>query len=131
MNQARQSRSKLLAAVVIGLISIALTLAGGVFYIVTNNGTLEVRTEDDDVKIAIEKDGRIVRIVDTAAKRAYSIDTGTFTARLEDKPQGLAIAPPDTFTLKRGETWTVVVKRVKEREYPTALKDVGATIGAK
>jgi hypothetical protein len=116
MSHTRESRSKLLVGVVIALIFIGVALACGVFYIVTNNGTLEVRSDDDDVKIAIVENGRIIRIVDTAVKRPYSIDTGTFTARIEGDANGLAIVPPETFTLKRGETWTLVVKRVKAKK---------------
>lgn len=109
------------------LIGLALTVlgagllfaAGVVYYIVTDHGTIS--TEDENVKVIGERNGKQITIFDPKGKEAWVVSPGEWTLRLDGNPEGLAIALPATFTLKRGGKQIVTVKRVKGPE-PSAVK---------
>ena len=83
-----------------------------VYYSVTDNGRIEIRTDDDNIKIVAEGNGTQV-ILDPRSKQTWVMGTGEWTVRLDGNPEGLEIDLPHTFTLKRDETRVVTVKRVK------------------
>lgn len=106
-------RRSLVAAALTLLGAGIILIAGVVFYIMTDNGAIEIRTEDKNIKVIAEDAGGKITIMDPASKQTWVIDTGTYTVRLQDNPDGLAIDLPQTFTLKRGDKQVVMVKRVK------------------
>jgi len=90
--------------------------AGVVYYIKTDNGTIEIRTDDENVKIIAERNGKQVTVLDPKSKQTWVVDTGAWTLRLDGAPDGLKIEIPDKFTLKRGDNQIVTVRRVKGAE---------------
>ncbi len=102
-------RSSLLVAVAAGI----LALAGGVIYIVTDNGVVVIDTEDDQVQVSVVQNGKEIQVLDAASKKTWVVNTGTHTVRLKDAPSGLEIVLPDTFQLKRGDKHVVTIRKVK------------------
>ncbi len=105
------------------LVAIALlafsALLAGVVHVVTDYGVVEIRTEDDNVKVVVEQQGKSVRIIDPKSQQTWRLNTGTYTIRLDGNPDGLEIQPPkdQPFTLKRGATVIVTVKRVPKTDF--------------
>jgi DNA-directed RNA polymerase specialized sigma24 family protein len=108
----RQGSKRLWLAAASVLLAGLIAAAGVVFYIKTNNGTIEIQTDDDNVKIIAEGTGKQVTILDPKSKQTWVLDTGEWTVRLEGNPDGLKIEMPTTFKLKRGDTQVVTIKRV-------------------
>jgi serine/threonine protein kinase len=105
-------RGWLVAATVLfaGLVAAA---GGVVFYVKTDNGTIEIQTDDENVKIIAERNGKQVTILDPKSKQTWVVDTGEWTVRLDGNPDGLKLEMPNNFALKRGDKQVVTVKRVK------------------
>ena len=98
----------LLGGLACGLVA----LLGVAFYIVTDNGTIEIVTDDDSIKVVVEQNGKQVTILDPKSKQAWIINTGKYTVRLDGNPDGLEIALPDKFEMKRGGKKVVTVRKV-------------------
>jgi WD40 repeat protein len=105
------------------------TAAGVVFSVKTDNGTIEIRTDDENVKIIAEGNGKHVIILDPRSQQRWVVDTGEWIARLDANPDGLLMEMLNTFTLKRGDKQVVTIKRVKGTDpvavKPPALEKVG------
>jgi WD40 repeat protein/serine/threonine protein kinase len=86
--------------------------AGAVFYIKTDNGTIEIQTDDENVKIIAEGNGKQLTVLDPKSKQTWVVDTGEWTVRLDGNPDGLKLEMPNTFKLKRGDKQVVTVKRM-------------------
>jgi len=121
----RKHRWQLAAAVLFaGLIA----AAGVVFYIKTDNGTIEIQTDDENVKIIAERNGKQVTVLDPGSRQSWVVDTGEWTVRLDGNPDGLKLQMPNTFKLNRGDRQVVRVKRVNGPAVavkPEAEKKVG------
>jgi serine/threonine protein kinase len=114
-NRAQQrpgSKRGWLAAVALLFLGL-IAAAGVVFYIKTDNGTIEIQTDDENVKIIAERNGKQITVLDPKSKQTWVVDTGEWTVRLDGNPDGLKIEMPNNFTLKRGDKQVVTVKRVK------------------
>lgn len=87
--------------------------AGGVYYIVTDKGTVEITTDDEDVQVVILKNGKEVEIVNPKTKKTWRLNTGAYTLKLKDDPDGFEIALPadQKFDLIRGGTVAVSIRR--------------------
>ena len=103
---------RLTLAVAAALFAGVIAAAGVVFYIKTDNGTIEIRTDDENIKIIAERNGKQVTVLDPRSKQTWVVDTGEWTVRLDGNPDGLKVEMPNTFTLKRGERQVVTVRRV-------------------
>jgi WD40 repeat protein/tRNA A-37 threonylcarbamoyl transferase component Bud32 len=101
-------------AVAAALLFTGMIAAGMVFYIKTDNGTIEIHTDDENIKIIAERNGKEVHVLDPTSKQTWVVDTGKWTVRLDGKPDGLTLEMPKTFTLKRGDKQVVTIKRVKD-----------------
>jgi serine/threonine protein kinase len=113
-------------AVAVGLLFAGLIAAAGVvFSIKTDNGTIEIRTDDENVKIIAERNGKQVTVIDPKSKQSWVVDTGEWTVRLDGNPDGLKLEMPATFTLKRGDKQVVTIKRVKGTDPTAADEKVG------
>lgn len=110
--RSRRPRPLVAAALAAIFTGIAL-VAGVVFYIVTDNGTIEIRTDDENIKILAEQNGKLVKILDPKSKQTWVLDTGEWTLKLGAPAHGFEIAPADPFTLKRGGHQVVTIRRVK------------------
>jgi WD40 repeat protein len=86
--------------------------AGVVFYVVTDKGTIEIRTDDENAKIMAVRNGWEVTILDAWGNRSWVVDTGEWTVRLDGSPDGLRLEMPSTFTLRRGERRVITIKRM-------------------
>jgi uncharacterized protein (TIGR03067 family) len=119
---ARKRRRTWVAVAAAMLFTGLIAAAGVVFYIKTDNGTIEIRTDDENVKILAERNGKQVTILDPKSKQTWVVDTGEWTVRLDSNPDGLKIEMPDKFTLKRGDKQVVTIKRVKGPD-PVAVEE--------
>ncbi len=111
-----------LAFLAIGLV----LLAGVVFSIVTDKGTIEIHSDDENIKVIAARNGQEITLQDVKNKQTWVVDTGEWTVRLDGNPEGLKIELPHTFTLKRGGKQVVTVKRVSPPEPPPGAKWVKA-----
>ncbi len=102
------------ALITVGVVGCVIPLVGGgIYYVVTDNGTIEILSDDDKVQVLVLRNGQEFDILDAASKKTWSIRTGTYTVRLKDDPDGLEIAMPDTFELKRGGKHVVTIHKVQ------------------
>jgi serine/threonine protein kinase len=110
-------KSRLLVA--LALLVFTLLLAG-IVQVVTDHGVVEIRTEDDSVKVVVEQQGKIVLLIDPKSQQTWRLNTGTYTLRLDGANEGLEIEPPkdQPFMLKRGGVAIVTVKRVPKPPDP-------------
>jgi uncharacterized protein (TIGR03067 family) len=117
-------------AVAAALLFAGLIAAAMVFYIKTDNGTIEIHTDDENIKIIAERNGKEVHVLDPTSKQTWVVDTGKWTLRLDGNPDGLTLEMPKTFTLKRGDRQVVTVKRVKTPEATSGKSDQERILGA-
>jgi WD40 repeat protein/tRNA A-37 threonylcarbamoyl transferase component Bud32 len=98
--------------------------AGVVFFIKTDNGTIEIQTDDENVKVIAEHNGKQVTVLDPKSKQTWVMDTGEWTIRLDGNPEGLKLDMPSKFTLRRGEKRVVTIRRVMDRLVVNPTTDV-------
>ncbi len=101
-----------------GAISLALV------WVETPYGTLEIQTKDDDVQVVIKQRGKEVDLFDTKAKRTVKLKTGTYELELRDNERSLELST-NSFTLKRGDTEVVKVRRGKPGTPGSGAPDKG------
>ncbi len=108
----RKTSYAVFALIAVGVLGCVIPLlGGGIYYVVTDNGTIEIMTEDDKVQVLLLKNGQEIEILDGASKKTWSIRTGKYTVRLKDDPDTLEIVMPDTFELKRGGKHLVTIRK--------------------
>jgi serine/threonine protein kinase/Leucine-rich repeat (LRR) protein len=96
----------------VGLVGgIIALVAGGIYYIATNEGAIEIRSEEQNVRVSLLKDGQEVEVLHAGSGKIWSVPTGTYALRLKGDPAGIEIVMPDTFELKRGETHVVTIRK--------------------
>jgi hypothetical protein len=97
-----------------GLIgAIALIVASVVIYVKTDRGIVEVQTDDEDVKIVVEKNGEVIEILDAKANKQYRLATGEVKFRLISGDKDLELKPTEA-VLRRGDKQVVVVTRLSK-----------------
>jgi WD40 repeat protein len=107
-------KKRALVAIFVGLLGAGLIAAAGVvFHIVTDTGTIEIRTDDENVKVVAERNGSHLTILDSRSKQTWVVDTGEWTVRLDGNPEGFRIELPHSFSLRRGGKQVVTVTRIK------------------
>jgi serine/threonine protein kinase/formylglycine-generating enzyme required for sulfatase activity/tetratricopeptide (TPR) repeat protein len=110
---ARKTSYVLYTVIALGLLGCVIPLVGGgIYYVVTDTGTIEIVTDDGDVQILLLKNGEQIEILDGASKKAWSVRTGAYTLRLKDDPDDLEILAPDSFELHRGGKHIVTIRKV-------------------
>jgi Protein kinase domain len=100
-----------IVAAAISVVGASLILLGGTIYVVTDKGSIQISTEDTDVQVRVEQAGRLITILDPRSSQAWTINSGTYTVRLDGNPEGLEIALPDTFVMKRGDVHVVTIRK--------------------
>ncbi len=80
----------------------------GVLYIVTDRGTLEIKTHDPDVKVVVLDGGKQVKIVDRKTGDRVKLRSGKYELKLSGGKKGLRLST-DRFVLTRGEKVIVEV----------------------
>lgn len=95
----------------------AIVVLGAFMTIVTDRGTLEIQTFDDDVRVAVSQNGEEVTIVDTKTNQTAKLHSGQYEVAIAEGKAGLRLST-DRFTLRRGEKVLVEVSRLPEKIVP-------------
>lgn len=95
---------------------IPLLLLAAIIYIKTDNGTIAIETDDPDVRVVVEQNGKQVTILDGKTNQQATLDTGEYSLRLGGEGAGFELDLPEgePFYLKRGEDKIVTVRGVDE-----------------
>jgi WD40 repeat protein len=104
----RRRRPLLAAAILAGLL---LAGAVAVYRIQTDRGTVEIRTDDNDVEVLIKQGGNLVRISDAKTGRAFELRSGEYAVELGGKEEGLRLST-DTLRVQRGKEIILEVRRL-------------------
>ncbi|HQR06151.1 MAG TPA: serine/threonine-protein kinase [Gemmatales bacterium] len=92
---------------------ILMVLAGIIIHITTDQGVLIVESSDPDVQLAVEQNGKIVKIIDAKSQQKFILDSGDYTLRIADKPDSFRIElPVGTFKLRRGDKQSIIIQRI-------------------
>jgi WD40 repeat protein len=94
-----------------------LVLLGGVVRVVTDTGTVEIETDDDDVEVIVQQNGKKVAILDGKSKRRVELHAGAYEVKLAEGDKELTLVT-DHFVLKRGDKEIVRVKRTVAAKPP-------------
>jgi eukaryotic-like serine/threonine-protein kinase len=117
-------RRTAVVALLAGAAAILLAMAGAVVYVQTDRGTLEIKTLDPDVKVAVEQNGKQVDILDSKSKQQLSIHSGTYTLKVLGADGAALELTTDEgtgpVTLTRGGKVVVEVRRVDKPAIATA-----------
>lgn len=101
-------RPRRIAALVLGCLG-ALALAS-VIYVQTDQGTVEIASNDDDVEVRIEQNGKLVTILDRKQSKQVQLRSGAYEVKLSQPDRDLSL-DADGFTLSRGGKEIVRVRR--------------------
>jgi Leucine-rich repeat (LRR) protein len=89
--------------------------AGAVIYVKTDTGTLEIKTNDPEVQVRVERNGQEIAILDPQSKRQVTIRAGKVTLALKgEKIEEVELTTDQgagPITLKRGGKVVVTLKR--------------------
>jgi WD40 repeat protein/tRNA A-37 threonylcarbamoyl transferase component Bud32 len=105
----RRRRRPLLAAAIFAVLLIGAAVA--VYRIQTDRGTVEIRTDDNDVEVLIKQGGKLVRISDAKTGRAFELRSGEYLVELGGKEEGLRLST-DTLRVQRGKETILEVRRL-------------------
>jgi WD40 repeat protein len=107
---APRRRHRTVVAVAAGLLAAVL---GGlaVYRVATDKGELEIRTDDPDVQVVIEKGGNQVTVLDLKTKQKIELRSGEYTLQLGKGASDLRLST-DRVTLSRGDRPIVEVRRL-------------------
>lgn len=102
------SRRKRTWAAILG--SLAALLVAAVVYIQTDQGTVEIESDDANIEVRIEQNGKLVTILDHKQNKQVRLRSGVYEAKL-DQPDEDLVLDTNGFTLKRGGKEVVKVRR--------------------
>jgi hypothetical protein len=88
----------------------ALVLAG-VYLVATDRGTIEIRTDEDDVEVIVKQGGKTVVILDRATDRQVELRSGEYVVELGGKGEGLRLSS-EAIKIQRGKKTIVEVRRL-------------------
>jgi serine/threonine protein kinase len=91
---------------------LALFLAGAVYWIQTDNGTVVIKTEASDVEVHVTQDGELITIIDTATERKFQLKSGKYGLRLASGESGFELSTNELM-LERDGVKIVEVRKVK------------------
>jgi tRNA A-37 threonylcarbamoyl transferase component Bud32 len=109
------------------LAAVLALLAGTVIYVQTDQGVVEIVTSDDDVKVSVEKGGKVIEILDLREKKTYRLESGKYELKVVSGEKDFEIKP-NSLTLTRGKTEIVRIRRlddgqVAKAQWPPLDKD--------
>jgi serine/threonine protein kinase len=116
------------------LLAAAIALvAAVVIYVQTDQGTLEIVASDDDIKVSVEKGGKVIEIVDLQKKKSYRLESGEYELKIVSGKQDFEIEPRK-LTLRRGKTEIVRIRRLDNEplvqgQWPPLDKAWAAKVG--
>jgi serine/threonine protein kinase/Leucine-rich repeat (LRR) protein len=93
------------------LVCVIAVVAGGAYYVATDEGTIEIRSEKPNVRVGLLKDGQEIDVLHAGSGKTWSYPTGTYALRLKGDPAGMEIVP-DTFELKRGARHVATIRKI-------------------
>ena len=105
-------RRRWLAAAVLFLLCGGL-LAGGIVYVQTDKGLLKIEALDDDVKVVVEQNGKLVTVLDRKNGTEVVLRSGEYTVRVGDENKNVKVDKA-TVRITRGETAVATITRVAE-----------------
>ncbi|HUT88198.1 MAG TPA: protein kinase [Thermoguttaceae bacterium] len=103
--------------------AVAAVLLSVVVSIVTDRGTVQIRTLVEDVNVSISQGGREITILDGKLNKEVSLRSGQYEADIDGGPGDLRLSA-DSFVLKRGGRVIVEVKRLP-RPVPSGRREPG------
>jgi WD40 repeat protein len=114
----RARRWPLLAAIaaLAGLVILGLV----VLVIQTDSGTLEIRSDDKEVKVIVERGGELIKIIDLKTDRKITLRSGKYQFKLGDAPNDLELSTSE-LTLRRGDREILTIRRVPRDKTPVAV----------
>jgi WD40 repeat protein len=98
-------------AVAAALLGLAV-LAGAVVYVQTDRGTLAVETDDDDVRVSVERGGEVITVLDLKSRNEVQLRAGKYHVRVDGRDD-LEVADGEPFDLKRDGR---VVARIRRKD---------------
>jgi serine/threonine protein kinase len=103
-------RRRLTAAIVTAAVLLPLFL-GGLIYIQTDTGILEIETIDDNVDVIVRQNGKIVKIVDLSTGWAVEIPSGDYRLALGAGNDAVELDKAGGVKVKRGERTIARIRR--------------------
>lgn len=94
-----------------GVLAAAAVLAGIVLYLLTDNGVLEILSDDPDVQVRVEQLGKTIVLLDAKTNKETRLGTGAYQLKLLAGGDDLEMKP-GVVVLKRGRKEIVTIKRV-------------------
>jgi serine/threonine protein kinase len=82
----RSDRRRVLPTAAAALAFLAFAAAAAVIYVRTDAGLLKIETLDDDVQVVVEKNGKVVEVIDRKQKSSIRLHSGKYDLKLE-KPR--------------------------------------------
>ncbi len=103
----RWPAAALLGALVIAAAAMALHLS-----VQTEQGVIDIDSDDPNVKIVVERAGKVVKVIDGKSNATYRFDPGDYNVRLDGNLDGLVVQmPAGPFTLTRDGRKIVRIRR--------------------
>jgi hypothetical protein len=108
-SQARSAQRRWLA---FGLMFLLVVLMGGI-YVVTDQGTIVIDTDDPAVRVIVEDGGGRVTILDPESKQSWRLNTGTYKVRVDGNEREIDLTSP--FQMKRGDRIVATIRKFAPR----------------
>lgn len=91
-------------------VALAALLAAAVTYVETDRGTLEIVSDDEEVKVRVEQDGNSIALVDLKTSKEITLRSGAYQLVLEQDDHGLSL-DEKSFTLRRSGKAVARIRR--------------------
>jgi serine/threonine protein kinase len=111
-----QRRQRIAAVAAVGLLIVAVAvLAQAVLRVQTPTGTLEIRTDDPDVKVTVSRNGKEVRVLDLKNEAEVRLEVGNYVLSLPAGNKDLKVEP-DFLTIRRAGKEIAQVRRIPKQQ---------------
>ena len=108
------------AAILLGLFGLGAWFTPQIIRIATDQGVLEIETDDENVTVEVRENGKVVRVLDTASGASFEIHSGRYeiSATGKDGDTKFEVTPSE-LVLSRGSNKIVKVTR-RQQELDSA-----------
>ena len=98
------------------------SLRRALYRLATDKGELVIEADDPSIEVLVKQGGKQVTIIDTETKNRVELKAGKYELELSPEKRGAALRlSTDSFTLKRGDTTVVSVRRIPPQATPATL----------
>ena len=113
------------AAIVLGLLGLAAwAFAPQIIRIASDQGVLEIETDDENVSVEIRENGKVVRVLDAASEASFEIRSGHYEISATGKDSDTKFeVTPNALVLSRGGSQIVKVTRQKPLSESTSIAE--------